>query len=111
MIGKPNKLEKLVYYKLKSMKLLDKAHTNYARLAGNLEQKYEDKLTENYINLAFGESPLNFSFKLLALIQHEDYQKELKLLVENLKQKDFTGFTGIIIRLKSDKPQQGKQVF
>jgi hypothetical protein len=29
--GRPNKLEKMVYYKLKSMKLLKKAHADFVR--------------------------------------------------------------------------------
>lgn len=53
--GKPNKLEKLVYFKLKGMKILKKAHTEFSRIGSLLEDKYEKKKVDtHYVALNYG---------------------------------------------------------
>lgn len=39
--GHSNKLEKMVYFKLKAMKSLKKVHSEFTRLGGSLDAKYE----------------------------------------------------------------------
>eukprot|EP01006_Ploeotia_vitrea_P034817 TRINITY_DN65803_c0_g1_i1.p1 TRINITY_DN65803_c0_g1~~TRINITY_DN65803_c0_g1_i1.p1 ORF type:complete len:140 (-),score=6.76 TRINITY_DN65803_c0_g1_i1:1031-1450(-) len=55
--GRPNKLEKLVYFKLKSMKLLKKAHADFVRIGGSLDAKYDDSIDTHYAAINYGESP------------------------------------------------------
>lgn len=62
--GKPNKLEKLVYYKLKGMKLLKKAHAEFTRMGGSLDAKYDKSIDTHYVALNYGSSKGELSVHL-----------------------------------------------
>lgn len=53
--GKPSKMEKLVYYKLKAMKILKKAHSEFTR-AGLSIDKFENSIDTHYFALNYGTS-------------------------------------------------------
>lgn len=54
-LGRPNKLEKLVYFKLKSQKLLEKAHADFMRYGGSLDAKFDNKNDIHYFAINYGE--------------------------------------------------------
>lgn len=55
--GRSNKLEKLVFFKLKAMNLLKKAHSEFVRMGTSLESKYDNKIDNHYMAVNLGESP------------------------------------------------------
>lgn len=61
--GKGNKLEKLVFYKLKALNLLKKAHSEFVHLGASLESKYDTSMDNHYIAVNLGESACGLSLK------------------------------------------------
>ena len=54
--GCSNSLEELVFLKLKIMNLLKKAHSEFVRMGGSLESKFNDKIDRHYFAVNMGES-------------------------------------------------------
>ena len=50
----------MVYYKLKSLKLLKKAHADFTRFGGSIESKYDEKIDTHYYAFNYGESKGKF---------------------------------------------------
>ncbi|KAL4451067.1 hypothetical protein ABPG74_021389 [Tetrahymena malaccensis] len=110
--GKPNKLEKLVYYKLKGMKLLKLAHTEFTRMGASLDSKYEKSIDSHYIALNYGSSKGDLSAHINLYIQHSKNQEVREQAFKGIKLKDdnYKSAFGIVMRMKSKQPKEGRKI-
>jgi len=88
--GRPNKLEKLVYYKLKASKLLKKAHGDFMRLGGSLESKYDDKDITHYFAINYGQDLGQSRASLSLHCGHSEIKSEIHKTLKGVKPRDIT---------------------
>ncbi|KAL4469444.1 hypothetical protein ABPG74_004697 [Tetrahymena malaccensis] len=109
-LGRPNKLEKMVYYKLKSMKLLKKAHADFLRLGSALDVKYDKSVDKLYVALNYGSHPGDTRIQAkvhLNTQEGEDLIREtLDGFQRNENEQDHQEIVAIVIRIKSNKPEE-----
>ncbi|KAL4487907.1 hypothetical protein ABPG72_022767 [Tetrahymena utriculariae] len=109
-LGRPNKLEKMIYYKLKSMKLLKKAHANFLRLGSALDVKYDKSVDKVYVALNYGSHPgdTRIQAKVHLNTQEGDdlIRESLDGFQRNENEQDHQEIVAIVIRIKSNKPEE-----
>lgn len=101
--GRANKLEKMVFLKLKAMNLLKKAHSDFTRFGANFFDKYDNVLDHHYFAFNFGESPNETLLQFRALLKTE----EIKGIFDKVKTADINDdFFGIILRFPTQNPDE-----
>ena len=103
--GRANKLERLVFLKLKAMNLLKKAHANFVRYGASLESKFDKSIDHHYIALNMGVPSSETSASVKINIRGEE-SSIYQALIKGLElPKDFHG---AILRFESPKPDDAK---
>lgn len=70
--GRPNKLEAIVYLKIKALKYLRRVHGDFIRYGPSLEAKYEPNISRHYFALNYGQSQGKLGFKLRLLMNNPE---------------------------------------
>eukprot|EP00828_Plagiopyla_frontata_P002111 TRINITY_DN10145_c0_g1_i1.p1 TRINITY_DN10145_c0_g1~~TRINITY_DN10145_c0_g1_i1.p1 ORF type:complete len:451 (-),score=71.39 TRINITY_DN10145_c0_g1_i1:80-1432(-) len=97
--GRSNKLEKLVFFKLKAMNLLNQAHSEFVRMGGSLESKYDKTLDNHYIAFNMGESKCGTDLEVKVNVNNEFVDKDFNFFKEILSLPE--DFFGLLFKFKS----------
>ena len=101
--GRANKLEKMVFLKLKTMNLLKKAHSDFTRFGANFFDKYDNVLDHHYFAFNLGESPNETLVQFRALLKNN----EIKRIFDQIKIAEITDdFFGVILRFPTQNPDE-----
>lgn len=101
--GRTNKLEKMVFLKLKTMNLLKKAHSDFTRFGANFFDKYDNILDHHYFAFNLGESPNETLLQFRALLKNQ----EIKGIFDQLKTVEINDdFFGVILRFPTNNPDE-----
>ncbi|CAD8110193.1 unnamed protein product [Paramecium primaurelia] len=76
--GKNDKLEKLVFMKLKLMNMLKSINSEFTRYGVSLEQKYDSKLDHHYWAINYGDFQSHFKFDIKFRYKGSGVQEDIQ---------------------------------
>ncbi|CAD8123072.1 unnamed protein product [Paramecium sonneborni] len=103
--GKNEKLEKLVFMKLKLMNMLKSINSEFTRFGVSLEQKYEPKLDHHYWAINYGDFQPHFKFNIKMKYKGSGVLEDIQQEVGFQQSKSLQ----IIIICRAIKPVQAKE--
>lgn len=104
--GKNEKLEKLVFLKLRALSLLKNVHAEFTRFGIPLEQVYESKYDHHYYCLNYGDSPSHAQVDVIAKLKGGGVDEELaEEKIPGYKPKDSLQ---IVLKLQSPNPAKAQ---
>jgi hypothetical protein len=103
-------LEKLVYFKLRTLNLLKRAHAAVHRYGGLIENKYGDDDERNvHVGITAGENPEDKScLKVNVQFNNDDVKKTVEEYTGALDELNTDGVC-VVLRLGSEDPETAEE--
>lgn len=78
----------MVYYKLKSLKLLKKAHADFVRIGGSLDVKYNNNIDKFYAALNYGSHPGDTRIQAKVFLNIPEGEELIRETLDGLKRNE-----------------------